>query len=220
MPSYAVAKGRTPGVYKTWTECSKQIYKFKGAKYKKFDTHLEAEHFINLHNNNQKELDDFIPDYYVYTDGACINNGKKNARAGIGIYLGVGDIRNVSEEIKGERVTNNIAELKAIEKTFEIIKNDVIKNNKKLVIMSDSTYSIRCLSDYGDTQNKNGWKKEIPNRELIKKLYLMYCELGREKVLFKHVKAHTTLTDIHSLGNAEADRLANDAINEKMCPYN
>ena len=23
----------------------------------------------------------------IYTDGACINNGKKNAKAGIGIYI-------------------------------------------------------------------------------------------------------------------------------------
>lgn len=220
MPSFAVAKGRTPGVYKTWRECFKEIHKFKGAKYKKFDTHAEAQQFIKLHNSNQKELDDFIPDYYVYTDGSCFNNGKQNAKAGIGVYFTNGDIRNVSEEIKGEKVTNNIAELKAIEKTYDIIKSDVIENNKKIMIMSDSTYSIRCMCDYGDTQNKNRWKKEIPNRELIKKIYLMYCELGRENIRFKHVKAHTILNDEHSLGNAEADRLANKAINEDKCPYN
>ena len=36
---------------------------------------------------------------YVYTDGGCNNNGKKNARAGMGIYFGENDPRNVSEEI-------------------------------------------------------------------------------------------------------------------------
>ena len=33
---------------------------------------------------------------YVYTDGACINNGKPNARAGIGVYFGENDSRNIS----------------------------------------------------------------------------------------------------------------------------
>jgi len=35
---------------------------------------------------------EFIPDYYVYTDGACSNNGGKHARAGIGIFFGIDDI--------------------------------------------------------------------------------------------------------------------------------
>ena len=33
----------------------------------------------------------------VYTDGACVNNGKPDARAGYGVYFGEGDKRNVSE---------------------------------------------------------------------------------------------------------------------------
>jgi len=37
------------------------------------------------------------PKKYVYTDGACIHNGKKYAKAGIGIFFGLGDKRNVSE---------------------------------------------------------------------------------------------------------------------------
>ena len=27
----------------------------------------------------------------VYTDGACVNNGKRDARAGYGVYFGEGD---------------------------------------------------------------------------------------------------------------------------------
>ena len=33
----------------------------------------------------------FIPDIYVYTDGACSNNGKPNAKAGLGVFFGEGD---------------------------------------------------------------------------------------------------------------------------------
>ena len=34
----------------------------------------------------------------VFTDGACRNNGKQNAIAGIGVYFGENDIRNVSRK--------------------------------------------------------------------------------------------------------------------------
>ena len=35
---YAVWQGRTPGVYRTWDECQRQISGFSGAKYKSFAT--------------------------------------------------------------------------------------------------------------------------------------------------------------------------------------
>ena len=44
---------------------------------------------------------------YIYTDGGCINNGKPNAIAGIGIYFGENDPRNVSKRLVGQQ-TNNI----------------------------------------------------------------------------------------------------------------
>ena len=49
----------------------------------------------------------------VYTDGACVNNGKPDARAGYGIYFGLDDERNTSERYSGPQ-TNNVAELLAI----------------------------------------------------------------------------------------------------------
>ena len=61
----------------------------------------------------------------IYTDGSCINNGKKNAKAGIGVYFGKDDKRNISKRIKGKQ-TNNIAELKAILKAIKILKKKTI----------------------------------------------------------------------------------------------
>lgn len=43
---YAVAVGKKVGIYKTWNECKAQVDRYPGAKYKKFDNQLEAEHFI------------------------------------------------------------------------------------------------------------------------------------------------------------------------------
>lgn len=47
---YAVAIGRKVGIFPNWNECNKQVNKFKGAKFKKFETKYEAEEFIEKYN--------------------------------------------------------------------------------------------------------------------------------------------------------------------------
>lgn len=158
----------------------------------------------------------FYPDYYVYTDGACSNNGRENALAGIGIYFGIDDPRNLSEKIDGKQ-TNNTAELSAIIKTFQIIENDIV-NGKNIMIMSDSIYAIKCATSYGKKCNDKGWNITIPNKELVKIVYELYKD--KSNVKFTHIKAHTKNTDIHSIGNAFADKLANIAIGLENCPFN
>jgi ribonuclease HI len=160
-------------------------------------------------------LSNFQPDYYVYTDGACSNNGRKNAKAGIGIFLGQDDIRNVAEVVEGKQ-SNNTAELTAIIKSWPIIKNDII-NGKKIMIVSDSIYAIRCVSSYGEKCAQNFWKKDIPNKELVKIGYEIYKD--NDNVQFMHIKAHTDNQDVHSIGNDGADKLANKAIGLDNCPY-
>lgn len=43
---YAVAVGRNVGIFDTWQECNKQVFKFKNAKFKKFDNEEAARKFI------------------------------------------------------------------------------------------------------------------------------------------------------------------------------
>ncbi len=161
------------------------------------------------------DLSKFNFDYFVYTDGACINNGSDNAIAGMGIYFGENDIRNVSKKIIGKQ-SNNIAELQAIIDVYDIIKNDI--NNKKICIVSDSTYALRCITEYGYEQSKNNWKKNIPNKDLVKYGYELYK--NEKNIYFMYIKAHTENIDIHSKGNDGADKLANQAIGYEECPYN
>ena len=66
----------------------------------------------------------------VYTDGACVDNGKPYARAGYGVYFGKNDSRNVSESYKGLQ-TNNVAELLAIIKAMTILKENIILGKLK-----------------------------------------------------------------------------------------
>jgi ribonuclease HI len=214
MPFYAVAKGRTPGIFLTWPECQESVKGFSGAVYKKFDKRGDAEEFIQDPSEvGHKELVS-PPDYYVYTDGACSNNGKEGACAGIGVYFGEGDPRNISRRVEGKQ-TNNVAELTAILAAFEVIKDDLI-GGKSVAIVSDSEYAIRCCGSYGARLAGEGWRTAMPNKELVRRLYESYRGLN---VHFIHIRAHTGLTDEHSLGNDGADRLANMAIGLESCPY-
>lgn len=206
MVFYAVANGRQNGVFLDWTECKKSINGYKNSKYKKFNTKEEAEQFIQTIIEDKNSND--TPDYYVYTDGSCLNNGKKNASAGIGIFFGINDVRNVSRKIGGKQ-TNNAAELTAIIDTYNIIKTD-LKNGKRITIVSDSEYAIKCASSYGKKCCDNGWTVDIPNKELVKIAYEIYK--NEKNVQFIHIMAHTNNTDIHSVGNDHADRLANRMI--------
>lgn len=149
----------------------------------------------------------------VYTDGACQNNGKYNAISGYGIYFSENDPRNESKKIEGDKHTNNIAELTAFIKVFDILTNEIIKG-EQINIYTDSEYVIKCASSYGQKLSKNNWKTETnkipPNIELVKKAYELYKDLFNVKLI--HIRAHTNKDDIHSVGNENADKLANMAI--------
>jgi ribonuclease HI len=206
---YAVAIGHKSGVYINWDECKKNIDGFDNPIYKKFGTIEEATEFI----------DDFKNNLYVYTDGACINNGSDNAKAGIGVYFGKDHPNNISKELSNDngkiKLTNNIAELVAIIEAINIIKTSS-KPNK--IIITDSEYAIKCATTYGNKLEKKGWKlkdKDVPNLDLVKKVYEL---TNKYEIQFKHILAHTGNKDRHSIGNYYADLLANKAINSNPIP--
>ena len=236
MSFYAVAKGKLTGIFNTWSECKSNTDGYKGAVFKKFSTKEEAEAFIvyntNAHETNAfdilmkakkktetkaAEIDNaFEPEYYVYTDGSCSENGKENALAGMGIYFGENDTRNVSQRVTGKQ-TNNTAELGAILHVYEILEQDIV-SGKKIGIVSDSKYAIGCVTTYGSKCEQEGWTKDIPNKDMVKRTFELYKD--KLNVKFLHVMAHTGKLDIHSIGNDGADKLANKAIGLDNCPYN
>lgn len=147
----------------------------------------------------------------VYTDGACKNNGRTNAVAGIGVYFAEDDPRNVSQRIDGKQ-TNNTAELLAILEVFNILR-DPITNGDKVNIYTDSEYCIRCATTYGTKLKAKNWtngSKKIPNLNLVQKLFL--SSEKNPNVTFFHIRAHTSNQDTHSVSNFHADRLANLAV--------
>ena len=152
----------------------------------------------------------------IYIDGSCINNGYPNALAGYGVYFKKDDERNEYARVVGKQ-TNNTGELTALIRAVEIILDDLNKSqpNIKINIYTDSEYVIKCAGNYGDKLSKNDWKtttgKVPPNLKLIQRIHEIY-KPNKKCIGLHHIKAHTGLNDEHSLGNAEADRLANLAV--------
>ena len=171
-----------------------------------FNNKEDAEKYIN--NRNIKVMK-------VFTDGACSNNGKINAIAGIGIYLGENDKRNISKIINGKQ-TNNTAELCAVIEVFDILKEE-IKDNREIIIYSDSQYVINCCGNFGQESEKNEWKTKkgdyIPNYELVKNIYELFK--NNKYVKIEYIKAHTNNNDELSIGNNEADKLAKLAVKKQ-----
>lgn len=220
MAFYAVAKGHNVGVYTDWNEYKNQVLGYKGAIHKKFNKETDAEDFIlNMSSSNSDiftniyyRFSDDDTDLFVYTDGSCLNNGKNNAIAGIGIFIDLDNEQNVSKHLNDNyKHTNNSAELTAILEAYEIIKNEL--KDKKICIVTDSAYSIKCATFYGEKCEKTQWKKNIPNKELVKQLYNIYKT--NNNLQLKSIKAHTNLNDKHTLGNLMADKLAYDSIKNR-----
>ena len=209
---YAVAKGRNCGTFFTWSECENQVKGYKGAKFKKFSSQKEADEYIQEaeeEEENKEETkdenraeEDEENTLYIYTDGSCRYNGTAKAICGIGLYIQENDKRNISRKLHVPKATNNVAELYAMIAAFELVEHE----EKRVVIVSDSEYSIHCATNYGAKCAAKGWEVNIPNKELVKTLYEYHT--SRPDVAFLHVKAHTGAKDRHSIGNSFADMFA------------
>jgi ribonuclease HI len=176
-------------------ECEKEVKGYKGAIYKKFK--LESDAILFLNNGVKKEDRNIIK---VYTDGSCINNGKKGSKAGIGIFFGNEDKRNVSRKLNLDRVTNNVAELSALIEALDILKNE----SRDVIIYTDSKYCILCCTSYGDKQRLKDWSDNIPNKDLVMEVYNKYRE--KDNIRLEYVIGHSNIYE-----NEMADKLAREA---------
>ena len=152
---YTVWKGKEPGVYETWKECENQIKGFENAKYKSFDTQLEAVsafvspwyHHIGI-NAAEKKI---TPDYKklspseqpvmdsIAVDAACSGNPGMMEYQGVDVRTGY-QIFHLGPLEQG---TNNVGEFLAIVHAIALF----YKNNPKLTIYSDSQTAIKWVKN-------------------------------------------------------------------------
>src|SRR5258706_8318755 len=115
----------------------------------------------------------------VYCDGSTINNGKRYAAGGIGVFFGINDPRNVSEPYLIDIPTNQKTEIYALTRTLQILDLMITNNqhlNYECHIYTDSQYVIKCLTEWIPSWIKNNWKRAngqpIKNLRLLQDLYL------------------------------------------------
>lgn len=138
----------------------------------------------------------------VYTDGCCSSNGRRRARAGIGVYWGPGHPLNVGLRLPG-RQTNQRAEIHAACKAIQQAK---AQNISKLVLYTDSMFTINGITNWVQGWKEKGWRtstgKEVINKEDFMELERLVRDMD---IRWMHIPGHSGFT-----GNEEADRLARE----------
>ena len=134
----------------------------------------------------------------VYTDGACMNNGKRDAICGSGIWIDEEHPLNQALKVPGSKQSNQVGEIAAT-----IAAADTLPNYCKLTIITDSMYVIEGLTKHLKTWEDIGWIG-IKNADLFK----------RAAYLLKKRTAPTYLEWVEGhqgdRGNEESDRLAKE----------
>ncbi|PKH55750.1 ribonuclease HI [Shewanella sp. Choline-02u-19] len=234
---YVVWAGRETGIFTSWDHTKKQVDKFPQAKYKSFKTQAEAEAAFkrvpsyggaaqkksttaNTGSKTEKAskaIDLSQHDVSIFTDGGCEPNPGK-AGSGIAIYQS-GELTELWYGLFNANGTNNSAELNALHQAL-LLADKAIKADKSVQILSDSQYSINCITNWAYGWKTKGWKRQkagdIKNLDIIQQAHELYDKL-KEQLSIKHVSAHVGIE-----GNELADRMSIYAIDKKdskFCRY-
>lgn len=106
--------------------------------------------------------------------------------------------------MRGSKQTNQRAELTAVARALDHVPID-----RDVLIVTDSYYAIRCITEWSPKWMRNGWKnsvgKDVENRDLVEPIVSRVCEreVCRAKTKFKWIKGHA-----NDPGNVAADQLA------------
>ena len=151
---YVVWKGKKPGIYTSWDECSREVAGVPGAQYKSFPTKAEAEHaFLKkpeavLYSGKQKKEKDpavrkrnTIPIAECIVVDAAWNSVQKDMEYQ-GIFYHTG--KRIFHHGPLSNGTNNIGEFLAIVHALGYCKKHELNN----------------MPIYSDSRNAIGWVKQ------------------------------------------------------------
>jgi ribonuclease HI len=156
----------------------------------------------DLNKENQESQKSQENTLYIFTDGGCISNGKKNAKAAYSVLFTKDPDSpffcfNKTKSLSNP--SNNKAELYGIKVVFKTISENIdLFKKRNIIICTDSMYSIKCIETWSKNWEKNNWKnskgEDVKNQDLIKEILEYKKNLDTLKsisVSFKHVFSHT-----------------------------
>jgi len=139
----------------------------------------------------------------IYTDGACRGNP---GPGGWGVILSYASKQKTLNGYEAETTNNRMELTAAIEGLRALSRSCDVDLN------TDSKYVLQGINEWIDNWKTNGWKtaakKPVKNADLWEQLDE---QVLRHRIKWNWVKGHAGIE-----GNEEADRLANEAIDQMM----
>ncbi|MEX1297998.1 MAG: ribonuclease HI [Desulfotignum sp.] len=229
MKYYAVAAGRTTGIFTSWPIAKAQVEGFPGAIYKSFKTREQAEAFLadpvvgkgpkktgssrKPRAKNPVGSDRDWPDgtIVVYTDGSAIGNP---GPGGYGVVIQE-QPDGPARELSGGygHTTNNRMEMTAVIKALQALQG----TGSPVVVHSDSRYVVDALTKgWAAGWEKRGWKRSNGQPALNPDLWKQLLPLVHSMdVRFVWVRGHSG-----NPLNERCDELANTAARQQGIPDN
>ncbi|MGS0674441.1 ribonuclease H family protein [Shewanella sp. 0m-4] len=234
---YVVWAGRETGIFTSWDYTKKLVDKFPQAKYKSFPSEAEAKAAFATapsYGNGVKkttsgaaktktaakaslDIDLSRCDVSIFTDGGCEPNPGK-AGSGVAVYHKA-QLTELYYGLYNANGTNNSAELNALHQAL-LIAEKALKQGLTVQILSDSQYSINCITNWAYGWKTKGWKRktagDIKNLDIIQQSHALFDSL-KDTLAIQHVAAHVGIE-----GNELADRMSIYAIDKKdpaFCRY-
>lgn len=178
-------------------------------------------------NTQNTDPESDLKSLYVFSDGNCKRNGSINCIAGYSVLF-TEDQNSSLYKFNCTKVivanpTNNKAELSGIKRICKTIYDNYKEfYNKKIMICTDSNYSINCVTTWYPNWIENNWitskGEPVKNKELISSIVYLINKLKKANIMitFQHVNSHMPEpTDKKSLnwmlwrGNAIVDTSIN-----------
>jgi len=227
---YVVWQGRETGIFSDWNTCQKHIDRYAGARYKSFPTRAEAESAFSAgpvaarqssksvrrkpsgkgrSTLTAEAVNKLDVRTKIFTDGGCEPNPGRSG-SGVAVYRG-GVLDELWYGLHNPHGTNNTAELNALHQALLMARQEIAQS-VTVAIFCDSTYAIKCVTEWAANWEKKGWRKqggEIKNLALIQQMFALYKTIGSSLPIL-HVNGHVGVE-----GNELADRMSVHAIDKQ-----
>ncbi|HEY4533280.1 MAG TPA: viroplasmin family protein [Fusobacterium sp.] len=212
---YAVRVGKTPGIYRTWSQAEEQVKGFSGAEYKYFSTEEEAIKYISFEEKkessnisdetsivNQKielEIKSLqAGEVIAFVDGSHSLDADGKEKYSFGVLL----ITNESEDsLYKAFVDKAYMESRNIAGEIEGVKQAI------LWAINSNKQKIKIFYDYEGIEKwaTKEWKAKVQVSQEYSKFFDEKSKLIN--IEFEHVKAHSGI-----VYNEKADELAKRAL--------